>query len=139
MTAFDSSQTSHAPCNSQRTRIRVLCVDDSPDILGVLSRLIQADAELEDLGGLLSADGLVDEVERRGAHVVLLDLSMPGESPLEALRSICAGGRARVIVLTGRSDPETEAMVLAAGARAVLSKGGEPREITRTIRRIAAE
>jgi DNA-binding NarL/FixJ family response regulator len=69
-------------------RTRVLCVDDSVDLTGATGRLINTQADLEDAGALHSADGFLDEVERRRPDVVLMDLTMPGPSPLEAVASI---------------------------------------------------
>ncbi|MEX2219648.1 MAG: response regulator transcription factor [Phycisphaerales bacterium] len=116
--------------------MRILCVDDSADIAELLSRLIRREPDLEDAGALQSADGLVDEVVRRRADVVVLDLSMPGPEPLEAIRALTVSAPlCRVIAYSGHDDPETKEAVRGAGASELVSKNGEPGDIIRAIRR----
>src|SRR5262245_14680380 len=90
------------------SRIRVLLVDDVRDITMALQRCIEGEPDMEAVGTLESADHLVAEVERTHADVVLLDMTMPGKDPLEAVRELTAAhgrdrapgaeGLARVIV-----------------------------------------
>jgi DNA-binding NarL/FixJ family response regulator len=125
-----------APDPPPVSRTRVLCVDDSPDVARMLERLLRDERDLESVGVLHSAEGIVDEVLGRRADVVVLDLTIPG---CDTLAAICAlAGRApacRVIAFSGYDDPETRADVARAGGWGLVSKHGEPRDILAAIRR----
>lgn len=130
-------------------RIRVLCVDDNEDIPEMLSRCIAAESDMESAGWLHSADDLVAEVARSRAHVVLLDLGMPGRDPIAAVRELAAsrpapaseagtgGHGVRVIVYSGRSDQQELDRAINAGAWGYLSKGAEISIVLHAIREVA--
>ncbi len=104
--------------------ITVLCVDDSPQMARLLEKIINREPGMRSLGTLFSADDLVDRVKELSPRVVLLDLSMPGRDPMQALREIrdCAPDT-RVLVVTGHSDPQIAQDALAQGAAAFVVKG----------------
>ena len=127
-----------APSPLAPHRTRVLCVDDAPDITEMLARLVRREPDLEDAGALDSAEGIAEEVVRRRVDVVVLDLNMPGPSPIEAIPAIAARAPSvRVIVYSGYDDPATRAAVRRAGASEVVSKNAEPADLIRAIRRVA--
>lgn len=71
--------------------------------------------------------------------VLVLDLSMPGGSGLEALRRILARDpRARVLVLSAHEDTAHPRRVLKAGALGYLSKRGAPDALAQAVRAVAA-
>lgn len=71
-----------------------------------------------------------------GPTVVLLDYTMPGLEPLEAVRQIAARWPAvRVLVCTGHDESEVRADAAAAGAVGVVGKYRDPSEIIAAIRR----
>lgn len=118
------------------TRVRVLCVDDSPDIARMLARIIGGEPDLEDAGVLHSAQGIVDKVLRRRVDVVVLDLTMPGPDPIAAIRALAERVPAcRVIAFSGYDDDQTRDEVRRAGAWGLVSKSGEPGDIVTAIRR----
>src|SRR5688572_8706926 len=91
-----------------RHRARVLLVDDSRDMVDMMSRLIGSQPDMESVGALGSAEGIVDEVIRRGAEIVVLDLTMPGPPALGAIGALAASAPScRVIAFSGYDDPET--------------------------------
>jgi two-component system, NarL family, response regulator DesR len=120
-------------------RTRVLCVDDSVDLTRATGKLINLQPDLEDVGALESADGLLDEVARRRPDVVLMDLTMPGEPPLEVLAQIVQQAPwCRVVVYSGHTDDETVDSAFRAGASAFARKGTDPMQVLAVIRRVAA-
>ncbi|MDZ4753504.1 MAG: response regulator [Phycisphaerae bacterium] len=117
-------------------RIRVLCVDDAIDLADLLTRIVRAEPDLETVGALYSAQNLVDEALLCRAEVVVLDLTMPGPSPMIAIRDISTQiPRCRVIAYSGYDDAETERASLRAGAFAMVSKHGGSASILRAIRK----
>ncbi|MBC7834134.1 MAG: response regulator transcription factor [Phycisphaerales bacterium] len=124
---------------TESNRIRVLCVDDSADLVKMIAALVARQPDLEDVGTLGSADNVVDEVERSRAAIVVMDLTMPGLPPLDAIRQLAARCTwCRVIAYSGYDDAKTVAGALQAGARTLVSKHGDPSDILHAIRGIAA-
>jgi len=121
-----------------RHPIRVLCVDDSRDITSILGRCIDHEPDMESAGSLETADDLAAEVEKRRVDVVLLDMTMPGKDPLEALREVKMRAKgARVIVFSGRDDPDALDSASEAGACGLLSKNAKATVILAAIRQMA--
>jgi len=121
-------------------RTRVLCVDDSSDIIEMLVWLLRGQPDMESAGTLNSAAGIVDEVVRVHAEVVVLDLTMPGPAPIGAITELAKHAPwCRVIAYSGYDDPETRAQAMGAGAWDLVSKHGEPGDIIRAVRRFSSE
>lgn len=121
--------------------MRVLCVDDSADICEMVGRLMRGLVDLESVGRLENTVGIVDEVVRLRAGVVILDLTIPppGPTPLEAIRLLSVHvPLCRVIAYSGYDDADTRAKAMHAGAWDLVSKHGEPADIIAAIRRVAA-
>jgi DNA-binding NarL/FixJ family response regulator len=123
----------------QSPRTRVLCVDDSADIGRMVTRFIRAQPDMESVGTLDSAEGLVNECIQRRPDILVLDLTMPGPDPLGAIRALTARlPSCRVIAYSGHDDQQTSDQVFGAGAWELVSKNGEPDGIITAIRRVAA-
>jgi signal transduction histidine kinase len=95
---------------------RVLIVDDNLDAAETLAELLQ------DLGHVITIahDGLtaLDEFERMGPDVVLLDIGLPGLDGYEVarrMRKTEAGGRTCLVALTGYGQPRDRARAIEAG------------------------
>ena len=67
---------------------RILCVDDHAVLAEGLKAKIELARDLEFVGHLATADGLVAEVRRTRPHVVVLDIEMPGPDPFEAAHDV---------------------------------------------------
>lgn len=120
------------------TPVRVLCVDDSEDLAEVIGILISRSPGLESVGSLPSAENLEQEILSRRADVVLLDMTMPGPCPLDALRHLTStASPCRVIVLSGRDDPALIDEALDAGAWGFVSKHNDPAEIVSAVHEVA--
>jgi len=129
-------QASDASAATGSSPTRVLCVDDSPDICDLLSQMMRGQADLECVGSLGSAAGLVEEARLKRADVVVLDLTMAGADAMGAMRALVEALPAcRVIAYSGHDDARTRETARAAGACELVSKHGEPWDILRAIRR----
>lgn len=130
--------------------IRVLCVDDYPQLTHVLRRLIDAQPDLQCVACLASANDLVAEVSRlctppersstdaTTSLVIILDATMPGKDPLEAAGELAeAFPQARTIFYSGHSDGEFIDRALNAGAWGCVSKSDEPSSLLRAVREVA--
>ncbi len=112
-----------------RTPLRILVVDDEPDIREVLVASLSAEAEVEGAADVLEA---LERLARGPApSVILLDMRMPrlsGEGVLRALEG--APGRPPVVTMSActRTRP--------AGAAAHLDKPFTVSEMWRVLRRV---
>ena len=114
-------------------RIRVLIVDDSPDIRDGLRSILQASSDIEVMGEAADGSEAIAEVERLRPQVVLMDVRMEGVGGIEATRRIKERSpHVKVIILTVHSGYLEEA--LAAGADAYLLKDCGRHELLQAIR-----
>ncbi|MDZ4858120.1 MAG: response regulator transcription factor [Candidatus Hydrogenedentes bacterium] len=118
---------------------RVLCVDDHRDIRTVLRMVIDAEQDMQCVGCLASADTLVDEARRTQADVVLLDATMPGKDPFEAMGELFADSpQTRTIIFSAWDDAEIIQRAIDAGAQGWVCKTDDPTMIVRATREVAA-
>ena len=119
--------------------ISVLICDDAADMRQLLVQIIEVREGLHVAGE--AADGLeaIAEAERLQPAVILLDLSMPRMTGLDALPEIRrVAPDALVVVLSGFLASTLAADVLAQGADRYLEKGASPSLITRTIEELVS-
>jgi DNA-binding NarL/FixJ family response regulator len=120
---------------------RVLCVDDNPDITAVMKLVIQTDEALECVGCLGSADQLMEKVRNMDPppHVVLLDATMPGKSPLVVMKEMSAGSPdVKTIIYSGHEDEAFLDRIRDAGAWGFVSKNDEADAILKAVHEVAA-
>lgn len=123
----------------ESSRIKVLCIDDSADVARLYARLVDSEPGMQCVGVLDCADHLTTEARRLGPDVVVLDLTMPGRDPLEALRELSAAiPDVRVIVFSGHSDRQTIDSAVMAGAWGFVAKHSDPMDVLACIRRVAS-
>ncbi|MCA1811557.1 MAG: response regulator [Halobacteriales archaeon] len=102
--------------------VRLLLVEDNPrDARLVEIALSEAPAFRHELH---RAASLAQARERLGGmDVILLDLGLPESQGLPTLKALLPDARGvPVVVLSGQSDPESEAEAMAAGAAGYLPK-----------------
>jgi len=120
------------------SKIRVLCIDDHELIIEGLAARAAVEPDMEIVGRLGSADELVLEVERLKPDIVLLDLAMPGSSPLDAMAEARRRAPAtHFVVLTAHVRDVNVAAALRLGAAGFFSKNDTPEEIFDGIRSAA--
>jgi DNA-binding NarL/FixJ family response regulator len=118
--------------------IRVLCLDDNADLVEVLRLSIDSAGDMTTVACLTSADGLLEEVRRTRPDVAIVDLTMPGKPPLEAVREVAAEfPDVRMVAYSGYDDRETTDAALEAGAWALVSKHQPIGAVLSAIRSVA--
>ena len=118
-------------------KLRILVVDDDPAIVELLVMVLEmAGYEVLTAGDGAQAVSLLQNlVPESLVDVIMVDLMMPVMDGLRFMRWLRAEQKSTVpvLVLTGRNKPGGEAMILQAGADAVLYKPAEPREIIKML------
>ncbi|HVJ17511.1 MAG TPA: chemotaxis response regulator protein-glutamate methylesterase [Polyangiaceae bacterium] len=100
------------------SKIRVLVVDDSAFMRGVISRTLGADARFEVVGQAADGSDAVRLAAELKPDVVTMDYNMPGLNGAEATRRILAARPVPIVMLSAHTQSGASATVeaLAAGA-----------------------
>ena len=118
--------------------IRVLICDDHTLVRAGLRRLLESFTDIEVVAEAASADEVVIRAQQLLPHVVLLDLSMPGRSGLEALdelRRACP--ESAVVIMSMHNDALHVREALVRGANGFVVKEAAPAELEIAIRAAA--
>jgi DNA-binding NarL/FixJ family response regulator len=116
---------------------RVLIVDDHQVVVDGLVRLLHERVEI--VAALTDARLLLDAVTRLLPDVVVLDISMPHISGLEAMQQLIRRGVAcHVLVLTMHADANLAVEALRAGASGFVLKESSGDELVKAINLVLA-
>ncbi len=106
--------------------IRIVIADDHPIFRDGLRRLLESEGDMKVVGEAcdgLEAVKLATEIK---PDILLLDLAMPHQTGLEALRDLStrpgAAGAVRIILLTAAAEKKQVVEALQLGARGVVLK-----------------
>jgi DNA-binding NarL/FixJ family response regulator len=117
--------------------IRIMVVDDHPIVRQGLVSVLEDEDDLEVVGEAGSGREAVNQVQRVGADVVLLDLEMPELDGVDAIPLLLAARPGvEVLVFTAYDTDERVLGAIRAGARGYLLKGASSEDIARGIRTV---
>ena len=103
--------------------LRVVVVDDEEDVLLLLDVALGLHAQVDVVGLFGDAESAIRAAGTLVPDVVVLDLSMPGMSGLDALpRLRAAAPAARIVVYSASDHPDVAKSALDAGASLFLVK-----------------
>jgi DNA-binding NarL/FixJ family response regulator len=118
--------------------ISVLLVDDHPIVRQGYRRVLESQ---DDLHVVAEADSATEAYAAFKAHdpdVIVMDISMPGASGLEAIRNIRSRNpRARILVFTMHNEAVLVKSAFNAGASGYVTKSSEPSAVVNAIRSVA--
>lgn len=118
--------------------IRLLLVDDHALFREALHALLDGQEGLEVVGEAASGEQAVALAEELAPDIVLMDVSMPGMSGIEATEIILRTSPAvRILGLTVHETTEYFSRMLAAGASGYVVKGATGTELVTAIRSVA--
>ena len=132
--AFDST-TGGSGSDAPAATVRVLLVDDNPDIRLLVRIGLESSGGFSVVGEACDGREAVEEVAALCPEAVLLDLSMPVMDGFEALpliRQRCPG--ARVVVFSANDGGAVRERVLAEGAVAFLRKDAAIADVAAALR-----
>jgi DNA-binding NarL/FixJ family response regulator len=117
--------------------LRVLCVDDNEEILQALVLYLDRVPDLEVVGSLPCATHLEETVRDTRPDIMVLDLDMPGQNPLEALRHLNdSGATTRTVIFSGHVRSQLIVDAMDAGAWGYVSKNDGEAELLAAIRSV---
>jgi DNA-binding NarL/FixJ family response regulator len=128
----------HRSAERRAAVIRVLLVDDHALLRAGMAQLLELADDLTVVGSAGSGAEALAAVAVLQPDVVLMDLSMPGMSGVEATRRLLAvRPDTAVVVLTSFADPDLVVDALDAGAVGYLLKDAEPDGLVDAVRSAA--
>src|SRR5262249_32266773 len=113
---------------------RVLIVEDEESFADPLAFLLRKEGFATAVA--TSGSEALDEFDRNGADIVLLDLMLPGMSGTDVCRHLRARSGVPVIMVTARDSELDRVVVLDAGADDYATKPSSARELIARIRAV---
>lgn len=110
--------------------IRVFLIDDEAMLRAAFRSLLDAREEFEVVGSSGDARAAIEELEETRPDVVLLDVTMPTMTGLDAIPLIKKKlPRARIVMLSSHEAETFVRQALQAGAAGYISKDSDPAEL----------
>jgi DNA-binding NarL/FixJ family response regulator len=120
--------------------VRILLVEDNEVYRSSLELLLGMQNGLEVVGAVSDGSSAAAECAACGAHVVLMDLRLPGlDGPAATTAVLQACPAATVLGLTAEATEDEAAAMLAAGAAGIVRKGDPVEQLVAAIRAAAGE
>ncbi|HEX5387055.1 MAG TPA: response regulator transcription factor [Gemmatimonadales bacterium] len=117
--------------------IRVLVADDHTVVREGIRHVLESEPGFEVVAEAASGADVAELVERHRPDVAVLDISMPGESGLEAAAHLRrAAPETRVLILSMHDNPEYVLESVRAGAHGYLLKDTAATELRRAVRAV---
>lgn len=119
--------------DTRHDRLRVMLVDDSAVIRGLVTRWIEAESDMTVVASLRTGREAVEHVERVDPDVAVLDIEMPDMDGITALPLILAKKRDLAIIMAStltRRNAEISFKALSLGAADYIPKPEGAREVS---------
>ncbi|MGB9115871.1 protein-glutamate methylesterase/protein-glutamine glutaminase [Bradyrhizobium sp.] len=123
--------SSAAPNSTQQEPLRVMVVDDSVVIRGMISRWLASEPDIVVAASLRTGLDAVNQIERVNPDVVVLDIEMPDLDGISALPLLLAKKRNLIIIMAStltRRNAEISFKALSLGASDYIPKPESTRE-----------
>jgi DNA-binding NarL/FixJ family response regulator len=118
--------------------VKVAIVDDHAIVRAGLKQFLSEMVDLRVVGEAASGREAIDLVRNVEIDVLIMDLSMPGQSGIDALAMIRAKAPdIGILILSGYPEEQYAVNLIRQGASGYLNKECEPMEIVNAIRTIA--
>jgi DNA-binding NarL/FixJ family response regulator len=118
--------------------IRILVADDHPVFRRGMRALLESVADTEVVGEAADGEQVVALAAELRPDVILMDITMPGASGIEATRRIVAANPGiGVLMVTMVEEDDAVFAAMRAGARGYVVKGADQDEVLRAVRSVA--
>jgi two-component system, NarL family, response regulator NreC len=116
----------------------ILICDDHALVRSGLRRVLSSERDFRVVGEAASAEELLVLLREQHPNVVLLDVTMPGQSGIDALPEVLAlSPESKVLMLSMQEDPAYVRKALSAGATGSLLKDAADSELVSAVREVA--
>jgi two-component system, NarL family, nitrate/nitrite response regulator NarL len=115
--------------------IRILLADDHSLFRAGLRRVLEAEGDFL-CDEAATGEETVAKVRQLPPDVLLLDVSMPGVSGLDALRDLAGATETTVLLLTGSINEDEMNLAIQLGARGVVMKDSPPALLIKALRTV---
>jgi two-component system KDP operon response regulator KdpE len=112
--------------------VRILVVDDEPNILAAMEPLLKSSGY--EVIGVMSGRAAIDAVERESPDVIVLDLGLPDMDGVEVCRIVRLNRATPIIVLSARGAEADKVRALDAGADDYVTKPFGSEELLARVR-----
>jgi len=122
-----------ASVSTRHDKLRVMVVDDSAVIRGMISRWIGAEPDMEVIASLRTGLDAVNQLERINPDVAVLDIEMPELDGISALPQLLAKKRDLIVIMAStltRRNAEISFKALSLGASDYIPKPESTREVS---------
>ena len=122
----------------QTSGISILLVDDHPVVRQGYRRVLEKQADFHVVAEADSAASAYSAFKTHAPDVVVMDISMPGASGLEAIRNVRSRSpRARILVFSMHGEAAQVKAAFNAGASGYVTKSSQPAVLVQMIRSVA--
>ena len=119
--------------------IRVLIADDHAILRRGLREILERELEGSVRGEAKDADEALSQVRDAAWDLLILDITMPGRSGLDALRDLkLTRPKLPVLVLSMHPEDQYAKRILKAGAVGYMNKESAPEELVKAVRKVLA-
>jgi two-component system response regulator NreC len=116
--------------------VRVVIADDHPVVRSGLRSLLEAEPDFEVVAEAADAASAERHVRGHKPNVLVIDVSMPGGTGIEAIPRLRANAPdTQIVVLTMRDDPNLARRAIQAGAMGYVLKDAATTELVHAVRR----
>jgi len=117
--------------------MRILIADDHAVVRRGLKQILAGEFKKADFGEASNAREALDRIRKENWDTVVLDITMPGRSGLEALKEMKeARPKLPVLVLSMHSEDQFAVRVLKSGASGYMTKESAPEELVGAVKKV---
>lgn len=113
--------------------IPVVVADDHAAMRRSLLHVLESAPGIHVVGEAFDLAGAGEEIRRHRPRVLVLDLRLPGGSPIEAIRTRVWGAGTRIVATTMINTPSFATEAMRAGADAIVLKDNADAELLEAI------
>ncbi len=127
--------------NRREKTVRIVIADDHPIFRDGLRRLLETESDLKVIGEASDGGEAVKMARQLKPDIMLLDLSMPKQTGMDALRELTNAANSqpvRVILLTAAAEKRQIVEALQLGARGVVLKDSATQLLLKSIHTVMA-
>ncbi len=121
---------------SAKASITIMIVDDELYFRQLLREML-VEAGFTIVAEASNCNEAIDEYRKHRPEITIMDIFMPGENGIDALKEIIAIDKnAKVLIYTGMGFDEDAEVALRAGAKEVILKTFSPEEVTAIVNKV---